>query len=128
VLTLLGGPTLVPLSAYGIQQGSTYKPNDTVSMPPYSFLVPASLRKDPGDFTPHTFVMGETFQTNFTAFEYTMVVAYTREDTPGSPKPTALGKIPSFAYMNYDFKACDVTSIRVNIRLPPSPKTTLTVR
>jgi hypothetical protein len=126
VLRLLG--VIVPLSAYEVQQDFTYTPNDTVNIPPYSNLVPASLRRDHSDFIPHTFVMGEAFQTNFTAFDpYKIVAAYTREDTPGSV-PRVLSKVPSFAYMNYDFKACDVTDITLDIRLPPHPSTTVTVR
>lgn len=63
---------------------------------------------------------GENFQTDLGALgDYTMISAYSRNDTPGSSKPLATSKLPSFAYMNYDLSTCDVSSITLAAYLQP---------
>ncbi|KAJ7655535.1 hypothetical protein B0H17DRAFT_1213953 [Mycena rosella] len=42
----------VPLSAYDMDQESTFRPNDTLPPPPFSTLIPAILRHPTGGFSP----------------------------------------------------------------------------
>jgi hypothetical protein len=119
-LTLLA--LTVPLSAYETQQDYSFTPNDTMTarILPYSNLIPASLRLNHGNFLPHTFLVGDTFQTNYTLFNlYTIERVYTCIDNPESP-PRAVTATPSFAFMNYDFgRTCDVRDITVSLTLSP---------
>ncbi|KAF8224617.1 hypothetical protein L208DRAFT_1409930, partial [Tricholoma matsutake] len=110
----------VPLSAYETQQDFTYTPNSTTNALLFSNLIPAPFQKHSVQFTPHTFMKGENFQTDLGALgDYTMISAYSRNDTPGSSKPLATSKLPSFAYMNYDLSTCDVSSITLAAYLQP---------
>ena len=115
---------LVPLSAYETQQDFTYTPNSTTNALLFSNLIPAFFKKDSVQFTPHTFMMGEKFQTDLGALgDYTMISAYNRSDTPGSSKPLATSELPSFAYMNHDLSTCDVSSITLAASLQPHQMT-----
>jgi len=109
----------IPLSAYTIQQDITNNPNASMDrMPSYSSLIPSSLRQNAGDFTPHTFTIGDTFLTNFSLFaSYTILAAYDRQDSPGSPVPLASNTLSGFAYKNYDLSQCDVLGITISIDL-----------
>ena len=114
---------LVPLSAYETRQEFTYTPNSTRNVLPFSNLVPAPLRKHSVQFTPHTFVMGDSFQTDLGAFRYNITSAYSRNDTrhtPGSSKPSATDGLPSFSYMNSDLSSCDVLYIKIMFRASTS--------
>ena len=115
---------LVPLSAYETQQDFTYTPNNTANVLPFSNLVPAPFHKHSVKFTPHTFVMGENFQTDLGALSgYRMISAYSRNDTPGSSIPLATSKLPSFVYMNYDLSSCDVLFITLAVDIQPPGET-----
>jgi hypothetical protein len=104
---------LVPLSGYETRQEYTYTPNITGTAVPYSNLIPAAFRRTSADFTPHTFNIGDPFESdsNLTVFKYTIVTAYTRKDVAGSSAPRAVANEPSFVYRNYDFSTCDVVAI-----------------
>jgi hypothetical protein len=111
---------IVPLSAYSIQQDFLSNPNDTHSGPS-SKILPALLRRDPGNFIPHTFVIGDTFQTNFSLLgPYMIQSIYFRQDTNGSPVPRALNGINSFVHRNYDLTTCDVLSMSLDLDFSPS--------
>ncbi|KAF8237978.1 hypothetical protein L208DRAFT_1457060 [Tricholoma matsutake] len=107
----------VPLSAYETRQEFTYTPNSTTNTLPFSNLIPAPLQKHSVPFIPHTFMMGENFQTDLGSFGYSMESAYTRNDMPGSSIPLATNKLPSFAYMNYDLSSCDVMYITLTANI-----------
>lgn len=109
---------LVPLSGYETRQEFTYNPNLTGTAIPYSNLIPAAFQKPSAEFIPHTFTIGDTFQTNSNlsdVFEYIMQSAYTREDAAGSSAPRAVAQVPSFVYSNYDFSMCDVLSVGISV-------------
>lgn len=110
---------IVPLSAYTIQQDITNNPNASMDrMPSYSSLIPSSLRQNAGDFTPHTFTIGDNFLTNFSLFaSYTILAVYDRQDSPGSPVPLASNALSSFSYKNYDLAQCDVLGITISMDL-----------
>jgi hypothetical protein len=111
--------TIVPLSAYAIQQNITNNPNTTIAKtPPYSSLIPSLLRLNAGDFVPHTFTIGDAFLTNFSLFaSYTILGVYDRQDSPGSPVPLVSNAVSSFAYKNYDLAQCDVLGIIISMDL-----------
>jgi hypothetical protein len=104
---------LVPLTAYDVVQDFTYTPNDTTKSQtlPFSNLVPASLRRNPGDFTGHTFNTGDSFKTTNLIFRYTV-----GKVLPPSTDPDASsGKIVSdFIFRNYGLaNTCDVYQISI---------------
>lgn len=111
----------IPLSGYEIQQDFTYTPNDTGTTLPYSSIVPAPIRKRSISFIPHTFVIGETFQTDsdFGLFDYKIGSANHLNDTPGSSTPRVGAEVSSFLYMNHGLSTCDVISITLDTTLPP---------
>jgi hypothetical protein len=112
---------LVPLSGYEIRQDFTYTPNGTGTTLPYSGIIPAPIRKRPSSFIPHTFVIGETFQTDsdFGVFDYVIESANYRDDTLGSSTPRVGAEVSSFLYMNHGLSTCDVMSITLDTTLPP---------
>jgi hypothetical protein len=60
------------------------------------------------------FVIGETFQTDFGAFDYVIQKAYDRGELYSGSLllETLMGdSLSSFPYMNYDLSTCDVLSI-----------------
>jgi hypothetical protein len=105
---------LVPLSGYETRQEFTYTSNLTSTTVPYYYynLIPAAFRTRTVDFLPHTFNIGDIFESNSTlgVFNYIMQTAYTREDAAGSSAPRAVNIVPSFSYMNNDLSTCDVVS------------------
>lgn len=96
----------------------TYAPNDTAgsSALPFSNLIPAMLQNNHHDFVPHTFTVGDTFQTNFSLFSYGIISAYSRGGSPGG-SPEVGQDIRSFEYMNYGFRTCDVVDLSLGINL-----------
>ncbi|KIM74290.1 hypothetical protein PILCRDRAFT_14552 [Piloderma croceum F 1598] len=124
IVTLLAAGTTVllvviniPLSGYETQQELTYTPNFTSTAVPYSNLIPAAFQKQSVDFIPHTFNIGDTFESDSSlgVFNYIMRTAYTREDAAGSSAPRPVDNAPSFLYMNNDLSTCDVVSITLSI-------------
>ena len=80
-------------------------------------LVPPLLRREPGDFIPHTFTIGDSYQTNFSTSigQYTLLSAYNRTDTPGSSVPHVGRPIFNFAYTNINLRPCDVLQITLTM-------------
>ncbi|KAF9026874.1 hypothetical protein BDZ89DRAFT_1067360 [Hymenopellis radicata] len=77
-LTILLAFVNIPLAAYDVVQEFTYTPNDTTNALPFSSLVPSSLRHSAGHFM-QSFKIGDTIQTNLSAFDYQISTAYQNE-------------------------------------------------
>jgi hypothetical protein len=109
---------LVPLSAYTVQQTFVYNPNDTLANRTLNSLFsPSFLRRNPGEFTPHTFVQGDLFQTNASLFgPYTIPSAYALQvNTSNKSHPVAGEAVPSFVFYNNDLSTCDVLHITLDL-------------
>ena len=74
------------------------------------------LQSNHHDFVPHTFTVGDTFQTNFSLFSYGIISAYSRGGSHGG-SPEVGQDIRSFEYMNYGFRTCDVVDLSLGINL-----------
>jgi hypothetical protein len=74
------------------------------------------------------FVIGETFQTDFGAFDYVIQRAYDRMEVDVQGRPRMGNSVISFAYMNYDLSTCDVLSITLAIAFNSSQGSTADVR
>ncbi|KAG7441081.1 uncharacterized protein BT62DRAFT_937321 [Guyanagaster necrorhizus] len=98
----------IPLSAYDVVQEFTYTPNDTSPSLPFSSVVPASLRHTAGDFTPQTFKVGDTIQSNLSAFNYVITEAF-KDSASYDP-------VGSFPYYNNPLSSCDVSNISLSLR------------
>ncbi|KAK0192960.1 hypothetical protein F5146DRAFT_1136801 [Armillaria mellea] len=106
-LTILLVFVNIPLSAYDIVQVSTYYPNDTSQSLPFANFLPASLRYTAGDFTAQTFKIGDTIQSNLSAFNYVIAEAF---DSDG------YYPVGSFSYYNNPLSSCDVSNITLTLR------------
>ncbi|KAF9006883.1 hypothetical protein BDZ89DRAFT_1120123 [Hymenopellis radicata] len=107
-LTILLAFVNIPLAAYDVVQEFTYTPNDTTNALPFSSLVPSSLRHSAGDFMPQTFKIGDTIQTNLSAFDYQILTAYQNE-LPSKA-------VASFPYYNNALSTCDVANLTLSVR------------
>ncbi|KAG7448917.1 uncharacterized protein BT62DRAFT_1003637 [Guyanagaster necrorhizus] len=107
-LTMLLVFVNIPLSAYDVVQEFTYTPNDTSPSLPFSSVVPASLRHTAGDFTPQTFKIGDTIQSNLSAFNYVITDAFTDS--------SLTYPVGSFPYYNNPLSSCDVSNISLSLR------------
>ena len=131
IVTVTFSSSIVPLSAYAVQQHFMNNPNDTNCIPSYFNMLPSFLRRSPGDFAPHIFTTGDTFRTNFSIFgPYTIHNVYARidsnipADSPGlgeSLVPVAVHTVPSFLYKNHDLSSCDVASITLDLDFSFNP-------
>ncbi|SJK98794.1 uncharacterized protein ARMOST_02063 [Armillaria ostoyae] len=101
----------IPLSAYDVVQEFTYNPNDTSPSLPFSNIIPASLRHTAGDFTPQTFIVGDTIKLGSSVFDYVIVEAF-----PSGRAPAFGNQVASFPYYNNPLSSCDVLSISLTIR------------
>lgn len=116
---MLTDTVLVPLSAYIVQQSFMYNPNDT-DHPSISFFSPSFLRRNPGEFTPHTFAPGDFFHTNASllgGLGYTIRSAYALQVNTSnkSEHPVAGEAVPSFVFHNNDLSTCDVLRITLDL-------------
>ncbi|KAJ7453863.1 hypothetical protein FB451DRAFT_1280933 [Mycena latifolia] len=98
----------VPLSAYDIDQGFTYRPNDTLPPLPLNNMIPAILQHPMGGFTPQIMTVGDTVQLNNSIFNFTIVEAFgdLYKEQP----------VSSFSYFNNPFSdGCDVTIMTADL-------------
>ncbi|KAJ7661856.1 hypothetical protein B0H17DRAFT_1258368 [Mycena rosella] len=94
----------VPLSAYDIDQESTFRPNGTLPPLPFSSLIPDILQHPAGDFSPQILTVGDIIQLNNSVFNFTMTAAFNELD---NTQP-----VSSFSYYNNPFSdGCDVVRI-----------------
>ncbi|KAJ7801697.1 hypothetical protein B0H14DRAFT_3884955 [Mycena olivaceomarginata] len=94
----------VPLSAYELNQESTFHPNDTLSPLPFYHLIPKILQHPTDSFTPQILTIGDTIKLNRSLFEYTIFGAFDRSDKP-TQRPSA------FSYYNNPFSdGCDIVT------------------
>ncbi|PBK68753.1 hypothetical protein ARMSODRAFT_192232 [Armillaria solidipes] len=110
-LTILLVFVNIPLSAYDVVQEFTYNPNETSPSPPFSDIIPASLRHTAGDFTPQTFIVGDTIKTDSSVFDYVIMEAF-----PSGRAPAFGNQVASFPYYNNPLSSCDVLTISLTIR------------
>ncbi|KAK0421517.1 hypothetical protein EV421DRAFT_1881324 [Armillaria borealis] len=110
-LTILLVFVNIPLSGYDVVQEFTYYPNDTSPSLPFSNIIPASLRHTAGDFTPQTFIVGDTIKIDSSVFDYVIVEAF-----PSGRTPAFGNQVASFPYYNNPLSSCDVLSILLTIR------------
>ncbi|KAF7367722.1 hypothetical protein MSAN_00836000 [Mycena sanguinolenta] len=95
----------VPLSAYELNQVSTFRPNDTLPSLPFYNLIPKILQHSTDSFTPHILTMGDTITLNLSLFDWTIWRVFDQSDNP-TQTPSA------FSYYNNPFSdGCDIASI-----------------
>ncbi|KAJ7655533.1 hypothetical protein B0H17DRAFT_1146370 [Mycena rosella] len=91
----------VPLSAYEMDQESTFRPNDTLPPLPFSSLIPEILQHPTGAFSPQILTVGDTIQLNNSIFKFIITAAFNELD---NTQP-----VSSFSYYNNPFSGgCDV--------------------
>ncbi|KAJ7629323.1 hypothetical protein B0H17DRAFT_1284978 [Mycena rosella] len=92
----------VPLSAYEMDQESTFRPNDTLPPLPFSSLIPEILQHPAGSFSPQILTVGDTIQLNNSVYNFTMMAAFNELDNFTQP-------VSSFSYYNNPISdGCDV--------------------
>ena len=113
--------TVVPLSAYIVQQRLVNNPNDT-DHTSHSILSPFAIHRNPGEFIAHTFTPGESFHTNATLFgPYTIRSAYALNTSAKSEHPVAGKGVSSFAFNNNDLSTCDIWRITLDMFFSDKP-------
>ncbi|KAJ7487089.1 hypothetical protein FB451DRAFT_1554181 [Mycena latifolia] len=101
----------VPLSAYELNQESTFRPNDTLSPLPFYNLIPKILQHPTDSFTPQILTIGDRIKLNQSLFEFTIFAAFDRPDN-ATQTPSA------FLYYNNPFSdGCDVVRLGADITL-----------
>ncbi|KAJ7655538.1 hypothetical protein B0H17DRAFT_1146374 [Mycena rosella] len=101
----------VPLSAYDMDQESTFRPNDTLPPRPFSSLIPEILQHPTGGFSPQMLTVGNTIQFNNSVFKFNITAAFNELD---NTQP-----VSSFSYYNNPFSGgCDVMAVTVTCRIP----------